>query len=78
MSVPAWSCKAARMRSMRAAGHRPARRRYGGPGRVSASNPGRMIALPDHGDLTEWVMCQPSGTVLYSCQRMGSVLGKSV
>ena len=23
-------------------------------------------------------MCQPSGTVLYSCQRMGSVLGKSV
>ena len=42
------------------------------------SNPGRMIALPDHGDLTEWIMCQPSGTVLYSCQRMGSVLGKSV
>ena len=42
------------------------------------SSPGRMIALPDHGDLTEWIMCQPSGTVLYSCQRMGSVLGKSV
>ena len=42
------------------------------------SLPGRMIALPDHGDLTEWVMCQPSGTVLYSCQKMGSVLGKSV
>jgi len=34
--------------------------------------------LPDHGDLTEWIMCQPAGTVLYSCQRMGSVLGKSV
>jgi threonine dehydrogenase-like Zn-dependent dehydrogenase len=34
--------------------------------------------LPDHGDLTEWVMCQPTGTVLYSCQRMGSVLGQSV
>ena len=42
------------------------------------TNPGRLIALPDHGDLTQWVMCQPSGTVLYSCQRMGSVLGKSV
>ncbi|MCE2462631.1 MAG: zinc-binding dehydrogenase [Dehalococcoidia bacterium] len=42
------------------------------------SYPGRMIALPDHGDLTDWVMCQPSGTVLYSCQQMGSVLGKSV
>ena len=43
-----------------------------------ASEPGRMIALPDHGDLANWVMCQPSGTVLYSCQQMGSVLGKSV
>ena len=43
-----------------------------------ASTPGRMIALPDHGDLTEWVMCQPSGTVLYSCQKMGSLLGKIV
>ena len=50
----------------------------GGLAEYLASNPGRMIALPDHGDLTEWVMCQPSGTVLYSCQRMGSVLGKSV
>ena len=42
------------------------------------SHPGRMIALPDHGDLTEWVMCQPSGTVLYACQKMGNILGKSV
>ncbi len=42
------------------------------------SRPGRMIALPDHGDLTDWVMCQPSGTVLYSCQKMGNVMGKSV
>jgi L-iditol 2-dehydrogenase len=50
----------------------------GGLAEYLTSNPGRMIALPDHGDLTEWIMCQPSGTVLYSCQRMGSVLGKSV
>jgi threonine dehydrogenase-like Zn-dependent dehydrogenase len=50
----------------------------GGLAEYLASNAGRMIALPDHGDLTEWIMCQPSGTVLYSCQRMGSVLGKSV
>lgn len=42
------------------------------------SNPSRLIALPDDGDLTEWIMCQPSGTVLYSCQRLGSVLGESV
>ena len=39
---------------------------------------GRMAALPDDGDLTEWVMCQPSGTVLYSCQQMGTILGKRV
>ena len=50
----------------------------GGLTEYLTSTPGRMIALPDHGDLTEWIMCQPSGTVLYSCQRMGSVLGKSV
>ncbi len=43
-----------------------------------ASRPSRMIALPDEGDLAEWVMCQPSGTVLYSCQRMGNVLGQDV
>ena len=42
------------------------------------SHSGRMIALPDHGDLTEWLMCQPSGTVMYSCQKMGNILGKSV
>lgn len=50
----------------------------GGLMEYMASDPGRMIALPDHGDLKEWVMCQPSGTVLYSCQRAGSVLGHSV
>ena len=42
------------------------------------SEPSRMALLPDEGPLDEWVMCQPSGTVLYSCKRMGSVLGKSV
>ncbi len=42
------------------------------------SDPGRMALLPDEGGLDEWVMCQPSGTVLYSCRQMGSVLGKNV
>ena len=40
--------------------------------------PGRMALLPDHGDLARWVMCQPAGTVLYSCKKMGTILGKSV
>jgi len=42
------------------------------------SDPTRMALLPDTGSLDEWVMCQPSGTVLYSCRQMGSVLGKNV
>ena len=42
------------------------------------SDPARMILLPDHGTLDEWVMCQPSGTVLYSCQQMPNLLGKNV
>ena len=42
------------------------------------SHPGRMILLPDEGPLDEWVMCQPPGTVLYSCKQMGSLLQKNV
>ena len=42
------------------------------------SDPGRMILLPDEGTLDDWVMCQPSGTVLYSCQQMPNLLGKNV
>ena len=38
----------------------------------------RLIHLPDHGDLSTLLMCQPVGTVMYSCQRIGSVLGKRV
>ena len=38
----------------------------------------RMVALPDEGTSEEWLMCQPSGTVLYSVQQAGTVLGKSV
>ena len=43
-----------------------------------ASDTDRMILLPDEGPLDEWVMCQPSGTVLYSCQQMPNILGKNV
>ena len=42
------------------------------------SGPGRMILLPDEGPLDEWVMCQPPGTVLYSCKRMDTLLQKNV
>ncbi len=50
----------------------------GGLVEYMTSKPGRMIPLPDHGNLDEWVMCQHSGTVLYSVQQMGNVLGKRV
>ena len=50
----------------------------GGMVEYMASTPDRMAALPDEGDLSEWVMCQPSGTVLYSCQQMETILGKRV
>lgn len=43
-----------------------------------ASDPSRMILLPDEGSLDDWIMCQPSGTVLYSCQQMPNLLGKNV
>lgn len=38
----------------------------------------RLIPLPDDGDLSTLLMCQPMGTVLYSCQQIGGVLGKRV
>lgn len=43
-----------------------------------AEPPSRIIPLPDDGDLSTWVMCQHMGTVMYSCDRLGSVLGKRV
>ena len=51
---------------------------HGGLVEYTAGRPDRMVAPPDDGDLGEWVMCQPSGTVLYSCQQMGTILGKRV
>ena len=39
---------------------------------------GRIVPVPDDGDLSMWLMCQHMGTVMYSCGRMGSVLGQRV
>ena len=50
----------------------------GGLAEYIVSGPERMALLPDEGPLDEWVMCQPSGTVLYSCQQMPNLLGKTV
>ena len=52
--------------------------RSGGLVEYIAATANWICALPDTGDLAEWVLCQPSGTVLYSVQQMGSLLGKDV
>ena len=51
---------------------------HGGLTEYLVSAPRMMVPLPDEGPLEEWVMCQPSGTVLYSCQQMPNILGKNV
>ncbi len=40
--------------------------------------PDRIIALPEWGGLDEWVMCQHSGTVLYSAKQWGNPMGKRI
>ena len=42
------------------------------------SLPDRIIALPDDGELGEWLMCQPSGTVLFALQQVGALLGRTI
>lgn len=56
----------------------PSRDSHGGLVEYYAGDEDRMALLPDEGDISELVMCQPSGTVLYSCQQMGAILGKTV
>ena len=56
----------------------PSRDSTGGLVEYLPGTPDRMALLPDEGDIAGWVMCQPSGTVLYSCQKMGTILGRSV
>tara|TARA_Y100000814_G_scaffold154421_1_gene112562 strand:- start:2541 stop:3500 length:960 start_codon:yes stop_codon:yes gene_type:complete len=36
------------------------------------------VLVPNYGDPAVWLMCQPMGTVLFSCQETGSFLGKNV
>ena len=38
----------------------------------------RLIKLPDWGDLSEWVMCQHSGTALFSARHWGNPIGKKI
>ena len=42
------------------------------------AQPETLVSLPDGGDMGEWLMCQPWGTVLYALERVGPVAGKNV
>ncbi len=44
----------------------------------TVQSPDRIIALPDWGSLDEWVMCQHTGTVLYSAKQWGNPAGKRI
>ena len=55
------------------------------PGRTSGGlqeyivqTPDRVLPVPDWGPIEEWVMCQHSGTVLYSTMKWGNPAGKSI
>jgi L-iditol 2-dehydrogenase len=42
------------------------------------AQPETLVSLPDDGDIGEWLMCQPWGTVLYALEQVGPVAGKNV
>ena len=42
------------------------------------AQPDTLVTLPDDGDMGEWLMCQPLGTVLYALERVGPIAGKDV
>lgn len=52
-----------------------------GPGGLveyTTTTPDMVIPLPDEGDLSDWVMCQPIGTVLFATKLWGSTAGKRI
>ena len=53
-------------------------RGLGGLAEYMVQTPDRILPVPDWGPLDEWVMCQHTGTVLYSVKQMGNVAGKRV
>ena len=42
------------------------------------AQPETLVSLPNDGDMGDWLMCQPWGTVLYALEQIESVAGKNV
>ncbi len=51
---------------------------YGGLVEYLSLPSSNIVKLPSHGDLTEWITCQPAATAMYGCKSVGSWIGKTV
>ncbi|MCH7593238.1 MAG: zinc-binding dehydrogenase [Chloroflexi bacterium] len=51
---------------------------FGGLQEYVAQTPDKVLPVPDEGLIEEWVMCQHSGTVLYSATHWGNPAGKTI
>ena len=53
-------------------------RGLGGLTEYIVQSPDRIIPVPEWGPIDEWMMCQHSGTVLFSAKRWGNPAGKRI
>ena len=51
---------------------------YGGLVEFLSLPSSNIVKLPSHGNLSEWVVCQPAATAMYGCKTIGSWIGKTV
>lgn len=51
---------------------------YGGLVEYLSLPASNIVKLPSHGNLTEWVVCQPASTAMYGCKSVASWIGKTV
>ena len=51
---------------------------YGGLVEYLSLPSSNIVVLPPHGDLSDWVVCQPASTAMYGCKSVASWIGKSV
>jgi len=56
----------------------PGRNNYGGLTEYIKQVPELIIPIPDWGSAEEWVMCQHTGTVLFSAKKWGNPAGKTI
>ena len=50
---------------------------YGGLVEFLSLPSSNIVKLPSHGNLSEWVVCQPASTAMYGCKTIGSWIGNN-